>query len=107
MKIDGGDTAWLLTSAALVMFMTVGLALFYGGLVRAKNVIGTIMQSFVALALVTVIWVVVSGLNAGTILAFSEEHEKALRPIVLGVTVPALLYLVLWAWQRVRRKPPE
>jgi hypothetical protein len=56
--------------------------------------------------LFTVIWVVVSALNAGTILAFSEEHEKALRPIVLGVIVPALLYLVGLAWQRLRRKPP-
>ena len=53
------------------------------------------------------IWVVVSALNAGTILAFSEEHDKALRPIVLGVAVPVLLYLVGLAWQRLRRKPPE
>ncbi|HEY3074025.1 MAG TPA: hypothetical protein VGJ74_02505 [Burkholderiales bacterium] len=55
--------------------------------------------------LFTVIWVVVSALNAGSILAFSEEHEKALRPIVLGISVPALLYLVLFAWQRLRKKP--
>ena len=54
--IDSGDTAWLLASAALVMFMTPGLAFFYGGLVRAKNVVGTIMQSFIALALVTVLF---------------------------------------------------
>ena len=44
MRIDTGDTAWVLVSAALVMFMTPGLALFYGGLVRAKNVLGTVMQ---------------------------------------------------------------
>jgi len=49
-EIDTGDTAWLLMSTALVMFMTPGLALFYGGLVRTKNVLGTIMQSFIALA---------------------------------------------------------
>jgi len=55
--------------------------------------------------LFTVIWVVVSALNAGTILAFSEEHEKALRPILLGVGVPVLLYLIGLAWQRLRRKP--
>ena len=55
--------------------------------------------------LFTVIWVVVSALNAGTILAFSEEHEKALRPIVLGVSVPVLLYLVLLGWQRLRLSP--
>src|SRR5437867_1230309 len=46
----------MLASAALVMFMTPGLAFFYGGLVRAKNVLGTVMQSFVALGLVTVLW---------------------------------------------------
>jgi Amt family ammonium transporter len=47
--VRSGDTAWLLVSAALVTFMTPGLAFFYGGLVRSKNVVGTIMQSFLAL----------------------------------------------------------
>ncbi len=57
-KIDTGDTAWVLTSSALVLAMTMpGLALFYGGLVRNKNVLGTIMHSFVILCLVSVIWV--------------------------------------------------
>ena len=50
--------------------------------------------------LLSVIWVVVSGLNAATILAFSEETDKAWRPIALGVVVPALAYLILWAWAR-------
>jgi Amt family ammonium transporter len=67
-RISSGDTAWLLTSAALVMFMTPGLAFFYGGLVRAKNVVGTIMQSFIALGLVTVLWVLV-----GYTLAFGPD----------------------------------
>ena len=57
MRIDTGDTTWLLVSSALVMLMTPGLALFYGGMVRRKNVLGTIMQSFIALGLVTVVWV--------------------------------------------------
>ncbi|MGH2695901.1 MAG: ammonium transporter [Actinomycetota bacterium] len=57
--MDAGDTAWLLTSTALVLFMTPGLALFYGGLVRAKNVLGTIMQSFAALGVVSVLWVLI------------------------------------------------
>jgi hypothetical protein len=48
--------------------------------------------------------VVVSALNAGSILAFSEEQEKALRPIVLGIAVPAVLYLVLLAWQWLKKK---
>lgn len=54
--INAGDTAWLLISAAMVMFMTPGLALFYGGMVRRKNLLSTIMMSFVCLGLVTVLW---------------------------------------------------
>ena len=56
-KIDTGDTAWMLVSAAMVLLMTPGLALFYGGMVRTKNVLGTIMHSFIIIALVTVQWV--------------------------------------------------
>jgi Amt family ammonium transporter len=56
-KIDTGDTAWMLISTALVMLMTPGLALFYGGMVRGKNVLGTIMQSFIAIAVVSVQWI--------------------------------------------------
>ncbi|HXX33643.1 MAG TPA: ammonium transporter [Thermodesulfobacteriota bacterium] len=56
-KVDTGDTTWLLISAALVMLMTPGLALFYGGMVRAKNVLGTIMQSFIALGVISIQWV--------------------------------------------------
>lgn len=54
--------------------------------------------------LFTVIWLVVSALNAGTILAVGEEPDKAVRPIVLGVAVPALVFLLLWAWVRLRGK---
>jgi ammonium transporter, Amt family len=57
--VDTGNTAWLLMSTALVMLMLPGLALFYGGLVRAKNVLSTIMHSFFGLAIVTVVWVVI------------------------------------------------
>lgn len=57
--INTGDTAWMLISAALVMLMTPGLGLFYGGLVREKNVLSTIMHSFFLLALVSVVWVVI------------------------------------------------
>ena len=56
-KIDSGDTAWMLTSSALVLLMTApGLALFYAGLVRRKNALGTIMQSFIVLALISIQW---------------------------------------------------
>ncbi|MBL8832680.1 MAG: ammonium transporter [Rhodospirillales bacterium] len=67
-KIDTGDTAWMLTSTALVLLMTIpGLALFYAGMVRKKNVLATMMQSFSITALVTVLWMVV-----GYSLAFGE-----------------------------------
>jgi Amt family ammonium transporter len=57
-KIDSGDTAWMLTSAALVLMMTApGLALFYGGMVRRQNVLATIMQSFIIMALISIQWV--------------------------------------------------
>jgi ammonium transporter, Amt family len=56
-KISGGDTAWMLTSTALVLMMTVpGLALFYGGMVRKKNVLATLMQSFACTCLITILW---------------------------------------------------
>jgi len=55
--IDSGSTAWMLTATALVMLMTPGLAFFYGGLVRAKNTVSTIMYSFISIAVVSVVWV--------------------------------------------------
>ncbi|HVB18143.1 MAG TPA: ammonium transporter [Stellaceae bacterium] len=60
-KIDSGDTAWMLTSVALVLMMTIpGLALFYGGMVRKKNVLDTVMQSFMVTCLVTVLYTIVT-----------------------------------------------
>ena len=56
MNIDTGDTAWLLTSSALVLLMTPGLAFFYGGLVRRKNALATIMQSFIIIGVISVQW---------------------------------------------------
>ena len=59
-KLDTGDTAWMLTSTALVLMMTIpGLALFYGGMVRKKNVLATVMQSFAVTCLISVLWLVV------------------------------------------------
>ena len=89
-EIDTGDTAWLLMSTALVMFMTPGLALFYGGLVRTKNVLGTIMQSFIALGVVSVIWVLI-----GYTLAFGED---------VGGLIGGLEF---WGFQGVGQAPSE
>ena len=66
--MDTGDTAFVLVCSALVMFMTPGLALFYGGMVRAKNVLGTVMQSMFALGLISVLWVAL-----GYTLAFGPD----------------------------------
>ncbi len=69
-KIDTGDTAWMLISSALVLAMTVpGLALFYGGLVRSKNALGTIMHTFSILCLVSVMWILI-----GYTLAFGPDR---------------------------------
>ena len=66
-KLDSGNTAWMLTSTALVLFMTIpGLALFYGGMVRKKNVLATMMQSFAITAMISILWMIV-----GYSLAFS------------------------------------
>jgi len=67
-KIDSGDTAWILSSAGLVLLMTPGLAFFYGGLVRKKNMLSILMQCFMAMCLVTVQWVVI-----GYTLAFGPD----------------------------------
>jgi Amt family ammonium transporter len=69
-KLDSGDTAWMLTSTALVLLMTIpGLALFYGGMVRKKNILATLMQSFTICCLVTIVWMV-----AGYSLAFTNGN---------------------------------
>ena len=102
-KIDTGDTAWLLASAALVMLMTPALGFFYGGLVRKKNVLATIMHSFFILALISVQWVL-----WGYSLAFGPDHGGIIGGLdwlgLKGVgqppnpdyaaTVPALAFMV-------------
>ena len=72
-QLNGSDTAWLLTSTALVLFMTIpGLALFYGGLVRAKNVLSVLMQCFALTAILSVVWVII-----GYSLAFNTNGMTA------------------------------
>jgi Amt family ammonium transporter len=98
-KIDTGDTAWVLVSTALVLFMTPGLALFYGGMVRAKNVLAMLMQNFFAMGIVTVLWVLFGYTlafgdagNAGFLGNFDFVGLKDLTNAVTG-TVPTLAFV--------------
>lgn len=78
--LDAGDTAWMLTATALVLMMTIpGLALFYGGMVRKKNVLATAMQSFSVACLITIIWMV-----CGYSLAF--KHGGFANPVIGGLS---------------------
>ncbi|HEY7736213.1 MAG TPA: ammonium transporter [Candidatus Limnocylindrales bacterium] len=102
-SIEGGDTAWLLVATAMVMIMLPGLALFYGGLVRRKNVLSTIMHSFFGLALVSVVWVLVgfslafgpdvTGLGLIGGLDFFAFQNVGLEPsTVYATTIPFVLF---------------
>src|SRR6266436_3295198 len=107
-KINSGDTAWMLSSTALVLLMTIpGLALFYGGMVRKKNVLATVMQSFAITCLVTVLWVIVGYSLAFTPgnayfggfdrlflsgMAYMKEANKV-TVSHLGVTIPESVYM--------------
>ena len=66
--MDTGDTAWILTSSALVLLMTPGLAFFYGGMVRTKNALAMLMKNLVALGVISVVWMLI-----GFSLAFGED----------------------------------
>ena len=78
--LDTGNTAWMLTSTALVLMMTIpGLALFYGGMVRKKNVLATVMQSFAITCLVTILWFMF-----GYSLAFSTNDSASVNSFIGG-----------------------
>ncbi|MFA6111332.1 MAG: ammonia channel protein, partial [Candidatus Latescibacterota bacterium] len=106
-ELSPGDTAWMLTATALVLFMTIpGLALFYGGLVRAKNVLSVLMQCFALAAMVTVIWVVVgyslafdtTGMAAGStglhsfVGGFGRAFLAGMTPDSLTGTIPETVF---------------
>src|ERR1700689_3077878 len=101
MHINAGDTAWMLTSTALVFFMMPGLALFYGGLVGAKNVVATMVQSFVAIGVISLLWVIVGysltfGTNHGGVIGGLENSMLAgvgAKPNAYAPTIPALVYM--------------
>jgi Amt family ammonium transporter len=105
-KIDSGDTAFVLLSAALVMLMTPGLALFYGGMVRGKNVLGTLMQSFVAIALISVQWILFGyslafGPDIGGVIGsldwFGLSGVGAMPNVDYAPTVPHLAFMIYQA----------
>jgi Amt family ammonium transporter len=96
--INSGDTAWMLTSTALVLMMTIpGLALFYGGMVRKKNVLATVMQSFAITCLVTVLWMV-----AGYSLAFTEG-----TPFIGGLSRFMLRHMTIDSVNDLAKTIPE
>jgi Amt family ammonium transporter len=106
MPINSADTAWLLISAALVMLMTPGVALFYGGMVRRKNILSTIMMSFVCLGLVGLLWVlygyslsfgadnggIIGGLNFVGLMGVGQAPSS-----VYATTVPHLAFMIFQA----------
>ncbi|HZT82555.1 MAG TPA: hypothetical protein VFA26_20165, partial [Gemmataceae bacterium] len=106
-KIDAGDTAWMLMSAALVMLMMPGLALFYGGMVRRKNILATMMHTMVALAVVGVYWVAVGYALAfgppliqtpwGSLLGWSSDlvFLRGIEPgqVLPGTHIPVYLHM--------------
>ncbi len=106
MSINTGDTAWILISSALVMLMTPGLALFYGGMVRRKNVLSTIMMSFAALGLIGLLWVLygyslsfgadkagfIGGLDFIGLINVGQEPSP-----VYASTVPHLAFMIFQA----------
>ena len=79
-KIVGADVAWILTASGLVLLMTPGLSFFYGGMVRQKNVISTMLQSFIALGVISIFWVVI-----GFSLSFGESLGFTINGIHYGI----------------------
>jgi Amt family ammonium transporter len=99
---NGGDIAWMLVSSAFVMLMTPGLALFYGGMVNSKNIISTILQSFICMGLISIIWVLLGfsiafGTSVGGLfgnpLSFAMFHGVLeSKPWALAPTIPFILF---------------
>ena len=96
--LNTGDTAWMLVATAMVLFMIPGLALFYGGLARSKNMLGTMMHSFITMGAITLQWMVI-----GYSLAFGDGNAylgglgsvclRGIRPESLHGTIPAYLFI--------------
>src|SRR5436190_19921914 len=102
MNVNSGDTAWVLVSAGLVLMMTApGLALFYGGLVRRKNVLATMMQSFILMGIVSVLWAIIGYSLAFDAccpfiggLRFAFLREVGFTPAEYAPTIPHSTFMV-------------
>ena len=99
--MNGGDTAWMLMATALVLFMTPGLAFFYGGMVRSKHMLGMLMQNFFAMGLLAVLWVIVvfslafGGAGNGGLIGnfdYVGMHDVAQSVSKLAPTIPFILF---------------
>ena len=101
-EVNSGDTAWMLVSTALVLMMTgPGLALFYGGLVRRKNVLSTMMQSFILMAVVSIVWAVIGyslAFDTGNAFIggfrFAFLREVGADPVEYAATIPHTTWMV-------------
>ena len=101
--IDTGDTAWMLIATGLVLFMTPGLAFFYGGMVRSKNVLGMLMQNFFAMGLMAIIWVAIAftlafgnfgdgGFIGNLDFAWMHHIGASVGPDAFALTIPFVLF---------------
>src|SRR5579859_805493 len=100
--INAGDVAWMLTATALVLLMTPGLSFFYGGMVRRKNVISTMLQSVVAMAVISILWIVVGfslafgdsihGVIGNPATFFMFRHVGAFTHPDLAPTIPLIVF---------------
>lgn len=103
-ELSGADTAWMLASTALVMIMTPGLAFFYGGMVNKKNVISTMLQSFICMSVITILWIVVGfsfafgdsicGLVGDPRTFFMMDNALEKAPWKLAPTIPLVLFAI-------------
>ncbi len=103
-SIDSGDTAWMLVASAFVLLMTPGLSFFYGGMINKKNIISTMLQSFIALGVVSVLWVLVGfslafgdsigGIIGNPMTYFAFNHVGAEPNTDFSSTIPFLLFAI-------------